>query len=144
MSGIRWFLVFIANMALIFLSYFVSIYFYMGGGEIFLYPATALVMTFATWLIFNVDVRRAGNDQLAKQKRGQQATQLESDMNDLQARLARLETIAAAGYVNGQRQERVELEERLARLETIAAAEHLSDHPEDWDQIDIKRKRGLN
>ncbi|MAU08735.1 MAG: hypothetical protein CL607_02845 [Anaerolineaceae bacterium] len=144
MSSIRWFLILIVNTALIFMSYFVSEYFSYSRYGFFLFLGAAIMMTFATWLILNVDVRRAGDNQLAKQKRGQQATQLESDMNDLQARLARLETIAAAGYVNGQRPERVELEERLARLETIAAAEHLSDHPEDWDQIDIKRKRGLN
>lgn len=144
MSGIRWFLVFIANTALIFLNYFVSEYYFHdnNNGLLLLFPIFALLMMFVTWLIYNY--RRAGSDQLAKQKRGQQTAQLESDMDDLQARMARLETIAAAGYVNGQRQERDELQERLARLETIAAAEHLSDHPEDWEQVDFKRKRGMN
>lgn len=40
--------------------------------------------------------------------------------------------------------ELADLRARLARLESVSAAEHLSDDLEGWEQIDIKRKGGMN
>ncbi|MAU08736.1 MAG: hypothetical protein CL607_02850 [Anaerolineaceae bacterium] len=136
MKFLRAFLIFNLNAVILTLSFLFVPGMYLGIGNVFVILFLSMLMTWLTWVIWNYSLTRKA----PKQKR----KQADSDLADLEARLARLETIAAAGYVNGQRPERVELEERLARLENIAAAEHLSDHPEDWDQIDIKRKRGLN
>ncbi|MCA9885350.1 MAG: hypothetical protein KC546_18965 [Anaerolineae bacterium] len=137
MSLTRWFIAFVMNVALSFFSYFLTTHFGLGNELVLFVPIAALVTTATTWFILTY--QRTG-----KEKRGQHTAQLEADIRNLEGRLDRLETIAAADFVNEHRQGSTEIEDRLTRLETIAAAEHLSEHPETMDQVESLRKRGMN